>query len=447
MAILFNFKKLVLNSIFIFLVILSSDTSAQPAQCNQIAKVLKAKANNYSELVDTNQFDLRKTPFSQAGRDNVDSILNLPSAEKCQVTWTLEREKFVHTCNWKNQNKEESSKNLKVLGDIVEKCILESNLKYDRVNPKSDGNLSFITFYFAKATNLKIVLMKFGSSIKSSFEFSNNQLLKTRSLLSVNGQHDPNAEWPRTVTLIDKEKAENQAKEKLAIEEKKKQLLARQKEERVTREKQLDAQIEQKAIQAERRTAENEKQQITQAPIGKKMIERKATENTALLTVAPSKTNNQIDSIVESNPQLQNANLSSSSEIQNQGAPLDSVSNQVVAKLDPSLTRCWYFASYSSAYQEQNSSGLPAFEAVLLSNIKSIDVDWNADLEEQLKQRLSKQAEQAWQKDNPNSSYHYYNSQSYGHVSCGIEGKQYVETIRHTMNTADWKKEFDATLN
>gem|GEM_PF-2870495 len=471
MTYLSKLKQSALSLIFIYLVIFSADVSALSEQCHHIAKILDAKANNYSELVDINRFNLQQSPFSQAGQDNVEAALSLPSAEKCQVTWVPEQAEFSYMCDWKNQNKDAASTNLNVIGDLVEMCLVESDLAYDRVNPKSMGNLSFITFYFAKETNLKIVLMKMGSRVKSSFEFSQNQLVKPRSQVSENGKYDLNVVWPELVVQSDKElQAQNQIKEN-QIKEKQ----AKEKQAQETRARQ--AQIEQQQALAEKRKAEQIKQtqqkktqqkqtqqkqnvvvntasgQAVSTPAVDKAateVQKSTGENAAtaaLVQVAKTATESVSDKVSQNQAIQALANGESTIATTESDEQQQSKANLVVAKLDPNLTRCWYFASYTSAYQDQNADDQRAYEAVLISHVNYIDVEWSDALEQSFRQSLGQQAEKAWQTQKPADSYFYYNSQPFGHLSCDQDAQERIKVIRETMKSADWVGEFDATLN
>ena len=450
---LVHFRKFAVNASVISLFMLSSVAIAATEQCNQVSKILKANVNGYTELVDTKRFNLRETPFSQSGRENVESTLVLPSAERCQATWIPEKEEFVYMCDWINENNNLSWTNLKVIGDIVEKCLVESKFQYDRVNPKKDENLSFITFYFSKESNLKIVLMKFGSTIKSRFEFAKNQLPKPGSKISENNLYDRNAVWPASADqeelrlkneasekLAQEElRLKNEASEKLAQEEIKKQQaqaqLDKQKAEQLAlqKQKQLEAKRKQEQQEAERLTAEN------------KEIER--VEKAAVAAVVPASPATSIKPATETKLEVQVPTVAVVDNSQTQALQLETNSAQNVAILDPSQTACWYFASYTSMYQEERSPSSGAFSAALVSNINSIAVNWTADLEKSMRQELSQKAAQAWESGKPSATYFYYNSQPFGHINCGEDAKQNIELIRKTMNTADWLGQFEAKLD
>ncbi|TQV72774.1 hypothetical protein FLL45_14985 [Aliikangiella marina] len=467
MVVLKYFKNLVSSLSIVGFAMASSTVHGFNEQCEEVAKVLKAKTNKYAQIIDTRRYNLQLAPASQGGQDNVDTLLKLPSADRCQATWTQGRDKFSYMCDWRNSDKEESARNLNIIGDIIEKCVVESNLTYDRVNPKTVGNLSFITFYFEKATNLKIVLMKFGSQIKSNFEFSGNQQVKPRSQVATNGQFDSNAQWPsanNAVANAERTRLENQQRARQAQAEKDKQAAARLAEQRAEQERLEQARLDREKQQAEEKLAEQQQlQQIVQqlppqsTVPGAAQTTQAQAEQTAQAQspqAEPGVESGAIvasvgDSAVTAAPGAAAASglVDEDSPSAGESSPESSVVNSEPPLLDPSKTRCWYFASYSSAYQEEDTDDAKSFGAVLLSNVAYVDVDYNEDLEQAMKQRLATKAETAWETIKPNPAYVYYNSQAFGHLSCDEDAKGRMETIHETMQSVDWVGAFETTVD
>lgn len=465
------FKSLV-SSIFIIVIgALTNPVHAFSEQCGEISKLLKAKTNRYAQIIDTRRYNVQRSPAAQGGQENVDTLITLPSAEKCQATWTPGRDKFSYKCNWINPDKATSTANLNIIGDIIEKCIVDSKLEYARVNPKSDGNLTFITFYFAKATNLKIVLMKFGSQIKSNFEFSGNQQTKPRSQVASNGQYDANALWPVGETSAQLQ-AENERKAKEAQAERERQAqakLAQQKAEQLAAQTQQlkteqnqaeQVKLAQAAPDEVNQTASNS-EQASEEPaktlasiLGTKTEASQIAEaeNTGENNLANSAAN--IASTVISNSTTSNTLVTQDLPLEGNASLQAETQQEIAAEvidepppLDPSKIRCWYFASYSSAYQEEDSDDAKSFGAVLLSKVRYVDVDLNSDLEQTMKQNLARKAEAEWTSNKPNPDFSYYNSQAFGHLSCDEDAKGRMETIHETMQLVDWVGVFDATVN